>query len=59
MPNLPRYWLNSAMVLPNTPLAETMWSPLFSSAMQVARIAAMPEPVAMQDSPPSSAANRS
>ena len=47
------------MVLPNTPLAETRWSPLFSSAMQVARIAAIPEEVAMQDSPPSSAANRS
>jgi hypothetical protein len=36
--------VNNEMVAAETPLlAETIWSPLFNSAMQVARIAAIPE----------------
>ena len=58
-PNRARMVPNSCTVAPNTALEQTIWSPLFSSAMAVARIADMPEAVAMQDSAPSSAARRS
>ena len=47
------------MVEPNTLSEQTMWSPALSSAMQVARIAAMPEPVPTQAAPPSIAASLS
>ena len=49
----------SCTVAPNTAFEHTMWSPAFSSAIAVARIAAMPEAVATQLSAPSSAARRS
>ena len=44
---------------PKTAVEQTMWSPLFSSAIAVARMADMPEAVATQASAPSSAAIRS
>ena len=40
------------------PLDATTWSPAFSSAMTIDRIAAMPDAVATQASPPPSAASR-
>ena len=50
---------NSVTVEPNTALEHTTWSPAFSSAIAVIRIADMPEAVARQLSAPSSAASRS
>ena len=50
--------MNSIVVVPKMLREDTMWSPACSSPMQVARIAAMPEAVAPQLSPPSMAAKR-
>jgi hypothetical protein len=49
---------NSCTVEPKTALEQTTWSPCFSNAIAVARIADMPEAVATQASAPSSAASR-
>ena len=46
------------IVEPNTLREQITWSPAFSTAMPVSRIALMPLAVAMQASAPSSAASR-
>ncbi len=59
MPKRPSSVLNSWIVAPNTALEHTTWSPALRCTIAVARIAAMPEPVATQLSARSSAARRS
>jgi hypothetical protein len=58
-PNLERTVLNNCTVAPNTPEEHTTWSPVFSVAIAVARMADIPEAVATQDCAPSRAASRS
>ena len=58
MPSLPRYWLNRTTVLPKMLREATISSPASSNPRQVDRIAAMPDAVATQRSPPSIAASR-
>ena len=58
MPKRGRMLPNSCSVAPKMLREATMWSPAFSSAMTVDRMADMPLAVAMQPGAPSSAANR-
>jgi hypothetical protein len=58
MPNFDRMAPKSCWVAPKRPLEATTWSPACMVAIASDRIADMPEAVAMQASPPSSAASR-
>ncbi len=59
MPNFFRMPPNRFTVAPNSERDATIWSPAFSTPMQHARIADMPDAVAMHCSAPSIAARRS
>src|SRR5260221_12856577 len=59
IPNLERTVLNNCTVAPKTPEEHTTWSPAFSVAIAVARMADIPEPVATQACAPWTAASRS
>src|SRR5260221_966413 len=59
IPNLERTVLNNCTVAPKTPEEHTTWSPAFSVAIAVARMADIPEAVATQACAPSRAESRS
>ncbi len=58
MPNLLKICENMPSVEPNSRCELTIWSPACSADITTDMIALMPEAVAMQASPPSSAASR-